>query len=525
MKKILNRYKLIVLSIVLFVGCTEHLDVDTYNNITGSSFWKSPSDAATYVIGIHADVAGILGGNNNTLNWTDGRSDLFTPGALGPRLTAPAQLHTQTALAGGGNWTNNYNTIHHCNQLLTQIENIEFDDESEKTKIAAAGYFFRAFLYFDLVRIYGDVPLVLDPTLGKPALEDFFPRSSVNDIFAQIKADIDLAIAGLPEGIADKNFISKAAAYALKAEVYMWTGKALTAKNAPVVADLNTAVQAIDAIPVASGGSVSFVDSDWKSIFTRQANDSPEYIWATFYDYIIGPANNVHNAITLRIDNVPVEMQGTFPIAVKDEGLNRIQIGVNMNTIFKKYQTVDPHDDPFDKTDVPPYTDYRDLRDINSIVDLLGDQTTIVSIKFPGILVESDERRYWDNDIPVYRWSGMLLLKAEALNTIGGQTATVVDILNMTRNRAGLADYPGATDQATLEDEILDERARELLAENKRWWDLLRAHKAGSTVPRFMDTRGDDSADSNVWDFYYWPLDESVLLKNDKLVQSPGYVN
>ena len=77
----------------------------------------------------------------------------------------------------------------------------------------------------------------------------------------------------------------------------------------------------------------------------------------------------MHNAITMRIDNVPVEKQGTFPIAVTDEGLNRIQIGPNMNTIFKKYQTVEAHDDPFDKTDVPPYTDRRDLRDINSIVD------------------------------------------------------------------------------------------------------------------------------------------------------------
>ena len=523
MKNIFKRFKLIVLSTVLFVGCENHLDVDTFNNITGSGFWQSPTDAVSYAVGLHADVADLWDSGNNTLNWTDGRSDLFTPGALGPRLTGPAQLHTQTALIGGGDWTSRYNIIHHCNLMLREIENITFADVDEKNALAAQAYFFRAFIYFDLVRVFGAVPLVLEPTEGKVAEENLIPRAAVDDVFAQIKADVDRAIAGFPDGIADKNFVSRAAAYALKAEVYMWTGRALTARNSPVVADLNTAIEAIDAILAASAGSVSFVDTDWKSIFTRQANDSPEYIWATFYDYIIGPQNNVHDAITLRIDNVPVEMQGTFPIAVTDEGLNRIQIGANMNTIFKKYQTVDAHDDPFDKTDVPPYTDRRDLRDINSIVDLLGDQTTIVCIKFPGILVEADNRRYWDNDIPVYRWSDMLLLKAEALNTLGGNEAEVVNILNMTRNRAGLADYPGATDQETLEDEILDERARELLAENKRWWDLIRSHKAGNNVPRFMDNRGDDSVDPSLWNFYYWSIDESVLLKNNTLVQSPGY--
>lgn len=522
MKKVFNIFKLIVLSTILLVGCDDHLDVDSYNNITGASFWKSPSDAATYAVGLHQDVAGTLGGSNNFISITDGRTDMFTPGALGPRLTGKVELHTQTALSGGGNWSGFYNTIHHCNLLLEKIEEITFDDEAQKAEIAAKAYFFRAFTYFDLVRIYGDVPLVLEATIGKPELENYFARSPKSEIFTRIKADVDKAVAGLPNGIADKNFISKAAALALKAEVYMWTGKALTARNSPVTGDLNTAISAIDAIPGASDGSVSFVTSNWKSIFSRQANDSPEYIWATYYDNVVGPKNNVHNAITLRIDNVPVEMQGTFPIAVTDEGLNRIQVGANMNTIFKKYETVEPHDDPFDKEDAPPYTDYRDLRDINSIVDLLGDQTTIVSIKFPGILVPTDNRRYWDNDLPIYRWSGMLMLKAEALNTLE-QTSAAIEILNMTRNRAGLADYSGATDQATIEDEILDESARELFAENQRWWALIRAHKVGQNVPRFMTERGDDSSDSNVWNYYYWPIAESVMLKNEKLEQSPGY--
>jgi len=522
MKKILNIFKLLVLSAMLLVGCQEHLDVDTYNNITGASYWKVPGDAVAYANGIQARLMSTLDGNDNYVGITDARTDMFRPGGLGPRFTGPIQLHTQTGIIGGGNWSGYYNLLHHCNLLLVKIEEIEFDDAAEKNAALAVAYFTRAFIYFDLVRIYGDVPLVLEPTLGKPELENYYARAPKTEVLTSVKADVDLAISLLPSGIADKNFISKPAALALKAEVYMWTARAYS--KSAVTADLDIAIAAIDAIPGESGGSVSYVTSDWKSIFKRQANDCPEYIWANFFDYLVGPKNNLHDAITLRIDNVPIPMQGTFPIAVTDEGLNRIEIGSNMNNIYRKYETVEAHDDPFDKTDVPPYTDKRDLRYINSMVDANGDGSTNVCIKFPGILVSTDNRRYWDNDLPIYRWTGMLLLKAEAL-LAKGQTNPMIDILNMTRTRAGLAEYSGATDTETLENELLDEIAREMLAENQRWWSLIRAHKVGRNVPRFMDNRGDDYSDPSVWDFYYWPLDESVLIKNDKLVQSPGFTN
>ena len=117
----------------------------------------------------------------------------------------------------------------------------------------------------------------------------------------------------------------------------------------------------------------------------------------------------------------------------------------------------------------------------------------------------------------------MLLLKAEAMNTLGGQTADIVAILDMTRARGDIAPYAGPTDQATLEDEIIKERMRELCAENKHYWDLIRAHKVAQYVPRFMTNRGDDSTDPNVWNFYYWPVAESVIIQNTNLTQSPGY--
>ncbi len=519
MKNILNIFKLIVLSSLLFVGCEDHLNVDTYNDITGGSFWQSPSDAQTYANGIQASHMSLLDGNDNYVGITDARTEMFRPGGLGPRFTTPVPLHTQTATIGGGNWRSYYALVHHCNLLLQNIEGIEFEDAAQKDEIASVAYFVRAFVYFDLVRFYGDVPLVLEPTTGKPETEAYETRAAKAEVLALVKSDVDDAISRMPDGIADKNFISKIAAYALKAEIYMWTARAYS--TAAVTADLNTAIAAIDAIE--ASGTVSFNTGEWKSTFTRQANASPEYIWANYFDYLVGPKNNLHDAITLRIDNVPDTMQGTFPIAVTDEGLNRIEIGSQMNTIFRKYQTVVPHADPFNPYDTEPWTDYRDLRYINTMVDVYGDGSINVSVKFPGILIETDNRRYWDNDLPIYRWTGMLLLKAEAMNAIGGRTSEVVDILNMTRARGGLAGYTGATDQNTLENEILDEVAREMFSENQRWWSLIRSHKVSQNVQRFMDNRGDDSTDPNVWNFYYWPVAEGVIIQNPNLTQSPGY--
>ncbi len=347
MKNILNIFKLIVLSSLLFVGCEDHLNVDTYNDITGGSFWQSPSDAQTYANGIQASLMRLLDGNDNYVGITDARTEMFRPGGLGPRFTTPVPLHTQTATIGGGNWRSYYALVHHCNLLLQNVEIIEFEDAAQKDEIASVAYFVRAFVYFDLVRIYGDVPFVLEPTTGKPETEAYESRAPKAEVLALVKSDVDDAISRMPDGIADKNFISKIAAYALKAEIYMWTARAYSA--AAVTADLNTAIAAIDAIE--TSGTVSFNTGEWKSTFTRQANDSPEYIWANYFDYIVGPKNNLHDAITLRFDNVPDTMQGTFPIAVTDEGLNRIEIGSQMNTIFRKYQTVVPHVDPFNKYD------------------------------------------------------------------------------------------------------------------------------------------------------------------------------
>src|SRR5699024_3358356 len=105
-------------------------------------------------------------------------------------------------------------------------------------------------------------------------------------------------------------------------------------------------------------------------------------------------------------------------------------------------------------------------------------QDTILTVfnKFRGSMHED---RYFDNDIIVYRYADIILMKAEALAALG-RAGEAVNELDKIRQRAGIGAYTGATDQNSVERAILEERWRELFVELKRWYDLVRFHEGGT---------------------------------------------
>ena len=111
----------------------------------------------------------------------------------------------------------------------------------------------------------------------------------------------------------------------------------------------------------------------------------------------------------------------------------------------------------------------------------------------------------------------MLLMRAEANAALNNISDAVTD-LNLVRVRAGIGVYAGPVDKATLEREIVDERGRELFHENKRWWDLVRAHHAGvidiySVVPNLVGKTTP----------LYWPVASRVRSLNPNIAQTSGY--
>jgi hypothetical protein len=149
-------------------------------------------------------------------------------------------------------------------------------------------------------------------------------------------------------------------------------------------------------------------------------------------------------------------------------------------------------------------------------VDKEGNLILTQTNKFRG--KEYTDDRYFDDDLIVYRWADLLLLRAEAYAALDKTPKAIID-LDEVRNRAGLQGYDGPTDKASVEKEICDERLRELFLEQKRWYDLVRFH-FGGTINIYNEVPNLNGKENYP---LYLPINYNDMVLNEHLVQTDGY--
>lgn len=476
----------LLLSVTLS-GCADKLDLVPVSDITSSGFWQNEDDCKAYLTGIYDKLRDVY---NTTLFFED-RSGSFAPGDIGP--VSEAWSHSLSA-SNAPTWNNWYNLIYHCNLLLQEVGDIPFSDEAEKNQIKAEAHFLRAFAYFSIARVWGEVPLELTPIEGPEVM--LSGRASLEEVFAQINQDVDQSLGLFPEsGFGDKNRATRPAALALKADVKMWTGKVLGGGEA----DFESAVQAIDEIATQGVTLLDGADklANYRNLVSSTNKKNEEIVFSIFFDYqeqdemystnLASVAQNVRGADNF--DELPVtEANRARAVYAPSEKLRAM---------------------------LEEYPD--DIRDDIVIIDAVSGSDTLLTCfnKFRGTVYDD---RYFDDDIIVYRWGGLLLLKAEALAALG-RTSEAIAELNKVRLRAGAPAYEGDSAVPAVEKVILNERWKELVAELKRWPDLVRFHHGG-TINIY-----DEVPNLNGKDGYplYFPVHQSVLDNNDLLEQTEGY--
>lgn len=377
-------------------------------------------------------------------------------------------------------WTYLYNHITACNSVIANVPNVTDPalTANRKAQIVAEAQFIRARAYFDLVRIFGDVPLVLKelPTITSDNLSEIYPllypsRTSADSVYMQITDDLKSAVQVVPASAANKGFVTKGAVYTLLAKI------AATHKpvNWPEVQSYADQV-------IALGYSLLPV---YEELWDGNHENSAESIFELNFDGWDTGGN-----------------WGTFMFF----GTDWKKFCNPSNDMIRAYQ---------EEGDEVRLASTITFDDVNG---KWGDaRLSLDSFPFFYKMRKTDASQ----NIIIYRLADILLLKAEALNE-QGNVSDANDIITDIRTRVHL-DPLNITDQATMRLAIEKERRLELAFEGQRWYDLVRTDRAIPVMEAVKDGKGVSLGYHPTAQSLLWPIPQGEMDQNANLKQNEGY--
>ncbi len=471
----MNFNKYIYLVVVVFLGllsCEDELDIVPITEKASNNFYSNEQELESAVAGVYAQL------QNNGLYGLDligvgeiSGEDSFEEIAAndGGRF---GQLDDFSTNAGndlvGDIWKESYKGIQRANTVLNRITDIEYDNPTLKTNRIGEMKFIRALLYFNLVRLYGDVPLVTTETESP---FDFFGqgRTPSAEVYNQIEADLNDAIQDLP---VDKALgkPARGAAQALLGDVLLTQG------------DFAGALTNLEAVV-----------------------NSNVYALAPSTSEIFGVANEGNSEILFEIQfasgfNVDGQLEGSpAGSQFRPSGTTANAKGHNLPTqaFIDSFEAGDTRLNDFVAVDVAANPFYF---------------TTKYEVSPTGA-------NDGGSDHIIIRYADVLLKYAEALNE-NNQTDEAIIQLNEVRERAGLG-ATTATTQTEVRNAIRQERRFELMGEGHRWFDLKRYGTAVSVMNDFFNDAGINvTIDENK---LVLPIPQSQLDTDSSISQNPGY--
>jgi len=389
-----------------------------------------------------------------------------------------------------GFWRKNYKGIYRANLYLEKIDDIDDASEAFKIRTKAEVRFLRAKFYFDLVRSFGNVPLItntLDPSEYYTISQD---EPSV--IYTFIENELELAIADLPVSVPSVEIgrVTKGAAQAMLARAFLFMD------DDTKMADVATLCE-----EVINSGEYS-LDPDYGNIFTKAGEWGPESVFEITHSEIStsdwGRWGSGHTE-----GNVGVQFCG-----MRDYNGPDYSPGWGFCPITEDLEAFMENDPRYQHTII-------DADNLAGAEYTPGYQNTgffmkkyaPVTSNFPP---DGEPALNWGNNIREIRYSDVLLMAAEGLVRSGGSEGTARSYLNQVRSRVNLPSI--GLSGADLLEAIYDERRMELATEGHRYFDLIRTGKAASVLAGWTD------------DKKYLPIPQNELdASNGALTQNPGY--
>jgi len=490
--KLKLRIILIIAVLLSQVSCTKWMDLQPPQGLIREEFWHSKEDVETVLMGAYDTFRGL---NGNLFKYGEMRADMVTWDvnlSQDERKIMEGNIYSDNSMCG---WSGFYQVINYCNEVITNAPKVQKEDDTfteyQLQGYLSEAYFLRSMAYFYLVRIFKDVPYITQPTETDDA--NFYPEKTNGDtILNRVEKDLEehyqyATVNGYLTIAENKGRATKASIDALIADIALWQFD-----YEKVIKRVENIERSVKYVLLKSGRwfDLFYPGNSNESIFEFQFNDALNQGNGLFgltqqnaHNYVPSEtAVNMFSRLTAKGGEIYRGEDASIAMITKGE------------YIIWKYVGMRP-----DGESVRPSTIQNSANWI------------------------------------VYRYAGVLLMKAEALSQLG-RYSEALSIINEIRDRADVPALNIPNSATAYEDAILHERALELSFEGKRWFDLLRMGRRNnysrkaqliqilvsnvpSTQKRILATKLTNPLG------WYLPIAKSEMERNKNLVQNPYYNN
>jgi hypothetical protein len=491
---------IIIFSVLLLTACNdEFLEVTPVGRVLESNFYQNQEQAFEALVAVY-----------DVLQWNDqggftmfrplldaASDDCFAGGSDAsdqPSWVAWDAFNLNPDLGPQwGFWNKNYRGIYRANLFLEKIEGIEGVTPQFKARSIAEAKFLRAKFYFDLVRLFGRVPLITN-TLGS---DEYYTIEQLDgaSIFPQIEQDLNEAIADLPETVSGNELgrITKGAAQGLLGRAILFQNDNGRMGTAATILDdiVNSGLYSLEA----NFADIFLTSNEYgvESVFEISYSDNSNAGWDGF-----GSGSGEGNV-------------GIQFVGMRDYSGPTFATGWGFCPVTPNLVTAMTGDPRFEHTII-------DASALQGASYTPGYQETGYFVRKYAPLQantagDGEVPLNWANNVREIRYADVLLMAAEALVRSGGDESKARDYVNQVRARVALAAIT-TSGNALLED-IYAERRLELACEGQRFFDLVRTGKAETALASDGFTVGKSEV---------LPIPQSEIdLSNGALTQNNGY--
>lgn len=469
MKKIISFF---ITTALVLSGCT--LDREPETTLADSNFWKSETDLRGACNKLYKDLPGFV---------NDFRSD-----ELRDKSQNSISSGNRSVSGTSGDWTDPYKRIGVCNNIITKSEGASVET-ARKNRWIAEAYFFRAYNYFDLVKKYGDVPLILkvfDTTSDPDIVRG---RDSRETVIQQCYKDLDFALTWLPD-IDDAELkddwgrVSRSAALGLIVRIGLYEGTHKKYHKTPegnYEAHLDKAIKAAEQLM--NGKHELYPDFSGLFLHAGEGRQNKENIFVKIY----GPAGTINHNHSRQLESTIVLTRNMVDNFLYSDGLPREKSPLRIKP-ESSYADMMSNRDP--RLAMTLFTPGEEAYKGAYVPFVTTNQNHAFGYAIKKGYIASEYTGNGTNDKILIRYAEILISYAELLYERNGNITDeqLEATINLVRGRVGFNikltnDFVTEHNLDMLE-EIRRERMVEFIDENLHYDDIIRWKTAEEVLPK-----------------------------------------